>query len=67
LTLLRCAVNSRAIQKGVRVANASMMNELQRRLDAKDTEIRAKVAKIDELNQVLHTNALRPLYVHLSV
>ena len=55
------------MQKGVRVANASMMNELQRRLDAKDTEIRAKVAKIDELNQVLHTKALRPLYVHLSV
>ena len=60
-------MNSRAMQKGVRVANASMMNELQRRLDAKDTEIRAKVAKIDELNQVLHTNVLRPLYVHLSV
>ena len=60
-------MNSRAMQKGVRVANASMMNDLQRRLDAKDTEIRAKVAKIDELNQVLHTNVLRPLYVHLSV
>jgi hypothetical protein len=53
------------MQKGVRVANASMMNDLQRRLDAKDTEIRAKVAKIDELNQVLHTNVLRPLYVHV--
>ncbi len=58
-------MNSRAMQKGVRVANASMMNDLQRRLDAKDTEIRAKVAKIDELNQVLHTNVLRPLYVHV--